>query len=130
MRVLTDHLVACLPETRQVAVSVLDEAGPGGASHAFEISWRDEADKRHLPDAAHQCYLSFQCGAVDEVGKNGITHEALLAIIIDRLRSFQAGEFPCDENELALSHCSAALRLLHRRTRNRVARKVEGKLEP
>ena len=52
--------------------------------------------------------------------------EALLAIVIDRLRSFQAGPFKCVENELALEKCEDALWQLQERTRARIARGVEG----
>ena len=58
--------------------------------------------------------------------QNGITQEALLAIVIDRLRSFQAGPFPTDENEDALIHCQEALNFLKLRTKKRLARGVEG----
>jgi hypothetical protein len=33
----------------------------------------------------------FQNGPIAEVGVNGVTHEVLLAIVADRLRSFQKG---------------------------------------
>lgn len=33
--------------------------------------------------------------SIAEVGTNGITHEALLAVLIDRLQSFQRGEYSC-----------------------------------
>ena len=46
--------------------------------------------------------------------------------MIDRLRSFQAGPFPSDENSIALIHCGVALDALKSRTRNRLARGVEG----
>ena len=57
---------------------------------------------------------------------NGVTQEALLAIVIDRLRSFQAGPFACDENGEALDYCGYALAALQKRTLARIARGVEG----
>ena len=54
-----------------------------------------------------------------------MTQEALIAIV-DRLRSFQAGPFACEDNEEALHHCKQALEWLQHRTRRRIARGVEG----
>lgn len=55
------------------------------------------------------------------------TNEALLAIVIDQLTLFQAGEFPCEENEVALNHCISALTVLQARTLDRIERKVKNK---
>ena len=71
----------------------------------------------------------FQNGPIQTAGVNGITQEVLLAIVIDRLRSFQAGPFPCDENAEALGYCEMALDFLKERTKMRLARGVEGKSE-
>lgn len=46
----------------------------------------------------------------------GLTNEALLAIVYDRLLAFQQGDNQCPENECALGHVSAALHHLKRRT--------------
>lgn len=72
--------------------------------------------------------LDFQRGPIKETGVNGITHEVLLAILIDRLKGFQSGAFACPENAMALAHLEAALEMLHSRTRTRkrMARGVEG----
>ena len=71
----------------------------------------------------------FQNGPIQEAGVNGITQEALLAIVIDRLRSFQAGPYPSPENKMAMGFCELALEQLQIRTKNRLARGVEGKTE-
>lgn len=57
---------------------------------------------------------------------DGITNEALLAVMIDRLQGFQAGEFKCRENAIALTNLEEALMWLQKRTRERLARGVEG----
>ena len=63
--------------------------------------------------------LPFQCGDPgDGEGVNGITNEALLDVLLDRLCGFQSGGWPCDENEAALLFVAlarAALRDRHRR---------------
>lgn len=58
---------------------------------------------------------------------SGLTQEVLLAIVIDRLRSFQAGPYSCRENALALTKLEEAQHWLLHRTRARMARGVEGK---
>jgi hypothetical protein len=70
--------------------------------------------------------IHFQEGPIAEVGTNGLTHESLLAIVIDRLQAFQKGPFACRENALALTKIEEAMHWLHHRTAARVARGVEG----
>lgn len=69
--------------------------------------------------------LDFQCGPVKEVGVNGITNEALLAILIHRT-SVLNENFPSHLNEAAIKSMQVALNLFESRTRDRVARGVEG----
>jgi hypothetical protein len=69
--------------------------------------------------------IRFQNGPIKEVGVNGITQEALLAIVMDRLRSFQAGPYACRENAVALTYIETAQMWLQKRTRDRLARGVE-----
>lgn len=62
------------------------------------------------------------------VGKeNGVTEEALLAIVIDRLRAHQKGPFRCDQNRQALDLAERTLLCLHDRTEDRRHRGVEGR---
>ncbi len=56
----------------------------------------------------------------------GLTNEALLAVVCDRLREFQAGEQPCVENEHAVAHVVGALHALKNRTNHRHAAGAEG----
>lgn len=73
--------------------------------------------------------IRFQDGPVAD-GINGITNEALLAILKDRLTGFQSGPFACSENEGALCCIQAAQSILAYRTRSREARGVEGTHQP
>jgi hypothetical protein len=114
MRVLTKHQTN--PANKQLKVEVLDEPGHGGACHIYRISGGDGID----------ITLGFQDGPILEAGVNGITHEALLAILIDRLEGFQSGPYACGENNYALSRLAMALDMLARRTEDRIARGVEG----
>lgn len=70
--------------------------------------------------------INFQNGPIKDFGVNGLTHEALLAILIDRLSAFQVGPFACDENRFALNNLNSALYWLKTRTEKRLQRGVEG----
>lgn len=118
MRELNDHKVN--PANDVLKVAVLDEPGSGGANHVYEVSGYKNAgiDK--------STFIVFQNGPINEVGVNGLTHEALLAILCDRLRGFQAGPFHSPDNAEALQCLEQAQTALQRRTRARMARGVEG----
>lgn len=125
MRVINDHQVN--PANDLLKVSVLDEPGAGGANHHYMITtpnWTRGPDGR---DAKGVWDIQFQNGPIGENGVNGVTQEALIAVVIDRLRSFQAGPFACRENALALTKLEEAQHWLLHRTRARMARDVEGK---
>lgn len=73
--------------------------------------------------------IEFQSGLPSEVGVNGFTNEQLIAIICDRLRTWNAGPFSCRENSVAMTHLETALMWLNKRTIERQARGVEGTYE-
>ena len=111
---------------RFTEVQVLDEPGAGGACHDYAV----RSVSPHPIIGVHEQFdyatVSFQKGPIRENGLNGCFHEDLIAIVIDRLRSFQAGELACPENDIALTKLEEALMWLNSRTRNRIARGVEG----
>jgi hypothetical protein len=117
MRKLIDHIVSG-DHAEQLWIEVVDEPGSGGANHAYVIGDKGEG----FPKVE----INFQKGPIKEAGVNGITQEALLAIVIDRLRSFQAGPFASRENALALTHIETGLLWLQKRTVERIKRGVEG----
>jgi hypothetical protein len=116
MRKITDHIAN--PVNDRIAITAMDEPGAGGAHHHYSV------DVDGHPDGLE---IHFQDGAINEVGVNGVTQEVLLAVVIDRLRSFQAGPFACKENADALLHAMEALDALKSRTKARMARGVEGR---
>lgn len=118
MRKIEDHIVENDAANHQLLIEVLDEPGAGGANHRYMITT--------APPHGVSWGIAFQNGPIPENGVNGVTQEALLAIVIDRLRSFQAGPFACRENAIALTHCEDAIMWLQRRTRARIKRGVEG----
>ncbi len=117
-RAITSHIVN--PVNDRLEINVMDEPGPGGANHEYEIIG--------VPGDS-RIELLFQKGPIVEGRINGITQEVLLAIVIDRLEGFQRGPFACPENQAALSHILAAQEILHARTKERMRRGVEGSLQ-
>ncbi len=106
-------------------IAALDEPSGGGACHEYEIGWLNA-----IPPLAT---IKFQKGPVLAGQPNGVSNEALIAIVLDRLRGFQGagppdsgGNFPCRENDLAITKLEEGLMWLHKRTRDRVEREVEG----
>ena len=115
----------------RLTLHAIDEPGPGGANHRYAIRATDPPPRDPelaaipaFPLVDHD--IRFQQGPIGEAGVNGLTNEALLAIVADRLEGFQRGEFACHENQQALSHVREALAWLEKRTRERVRRGVEG----
>ena len=99
-------------------VVVMDEPGQGGACHEYII--------KTVPSGVVVGNVNFQNGPVKEFGVNGCHQEDLIAIVIDRLQSFQAGEFSCRENALAITKLEEAMHWLNHRTNARIKRGVEG----
>ena len=120
IREVTSHRGASGVDTA-LTIKVLDEPGPGGASHLYRVTARGGENYHEV-----LATIRFQKGGVYESGINGLTNEALLAIVLDRLTSFQAGRFACSENAIALTKVSEAIEWLHARTRDRTNRGVEG----
>lgn len=115
MRTIETHRVN--PANDLIEIKVLDAPGSGGAHHHYRL---------RLPSVPEDIFLDFQNGPIAEAGVNGITHEALIAVLVDRLECFQAGPYACAENREALASLKMAQHWLHERTRARVARGVEG----
>lgn len=153
-RMLTGHIVN--PANDMLSVIVADEPGSGGANHRYEISgmslganagsgkahmrWNMAKEYfagnsrnteltmhyRHVLDKKDDLVLLFQNGPIAESGVNGITHEVLLAVLIDRLEGFQAGPYASADNAEALDSLRNAQAALQRRTLERMNRGVEG----
>lgn len=108
---------------RFTEVHVSDEPGEGGACHKYYISRTDSPPKTVAGEFGH---VYFQNGPVKESGINGCHQEDLIAIVIDRLQHFQAGDYKCRENALALTKLEEAMHWLNHRTNDRQTRGIEG----
>lgn len=135
MRTLTNHKIEGLNDALEI--TVLDEPGQGGANHHYRIeghaldlnpSAGAGMDKNGNPrgTSVRPGDIFFQNGPIKEAGVNGISGEALLAIVIDRLQCFQVGPFASNENMHALVCLTEGLEWLQKRTKDRLARGVEG----
>lgn len=115
MKTITEHQIN---ECNSAIELLADDPDPnnGNASHRYAI--------KVGPGIVNE--IHFQHGPIKEVGTNGLTHEVLIAILIDRLRGFQTSQYACPENAAALSFLERAQTALHERTKARVARGVEG----
>ena len=132
MRTINDHVIN--PANDKLTITVADEPGSGGANHLYLVQGFDLAKNPGTAvlndldggDERSEVAILFQNGPINEVGVNGITHEALLAILIDRMRGFQNGPFKSRDNACALTHMEEALMWLNKRTLERMRRGVEG----
>jgi hypothetical protein len=110
----------CTPLNEAIGIEVADDLGPGGGNHHYVLTTTADVGVINVTD------LVFQNGPIGEVGINGISNEALLAVIQDRLDGFSRGKFSCVETELALSLVRTALEVLKSRTKRRISQGTEG----
>lgn len=118
MREIATHKLSALNDA--IDIQVLDEPDVGGANHDYRLTACSEKNEPPV------CLIHFQTGPISHPGVNGFSNESFLAVVIDRLKGFQAGPFACSENALALIDLEEAMQLLHDRTRERISRGVEG----
>lgn len=118
MREITTHKLNGLNDALEITAR--DGPGAGGANHLYHIAFPTGEGR------AAATIIGFQNGPIAESNINGISNESLVAIVIDRLQGFQRGEYKCRENAIALTHLEDAMHWLQHRTRERLARGVEG----
>lgn len=123
-----------------IHVGAIGEPGPGGAIIQYEVAplvsmelteeqkARLGIEKRMVPHAS-TITIKFQDGNPAD-GINGVSNEALLAVLMDRTLGFQNGPGRCAENAEVLEHLTAAMNIWKRRTARRVAEGTEGTTIP
>lgn len=99
-----------------------DALGAGNACHSYRVLSVEGPEIAQSEFAV----VNFQNGPIKESGINGCHNEDLIAIVIDRLQGFQAGEYKCRENAIALTKLEECLMWLNKRTTERINRGVEG----
>jgi hypothetical protein len=112
-----------------------DEKDPhaGNASHTYTASFEEPSFDQNGDDDSWErevLRIQFQHGGrLLPDSTPGVTERLLLAILIDRLQSFQSSTFSCKENSVALTHLETATLWLDKRVRDRANRGVLGKNE-
>lgn len=92
----------------------------GGASHVYTA----------MINGGGVAAINFQHGPRNVEGSTpGVTEAVLLAILIDRLRGFQAGPFSSRQNAIMLTKLEECLMWTRNRADERAARGVLGKNE-
>lgn len=91
MRIHTDH--------NGVAVNAISKQSDGTEveGHQYQVLTGPKTTQ-----------IDFQRGGVAVNGVNGVTNEALLAILLHRTKHLNK-QFPCDENFRAIQHMEEAL---------------------
>ncbi len=114
---------------RYVVVMVLEGFDPTAPG----FSWPSAPEYSDVDDLYADGFsivadIQFQHGPRAEAGsEGGITGAVLTAILLDRLRGFQAGPFSCRENALQITKLEEALHWTESRARVRRRQGVLGK---
>jgi hypothetical protein len=106
---------------------VADEPGPGGASHHYKISIHVDSTADRPGGLLEVATIQFQKGPRNVEGSEpGIVESVLLAIVRDRLEAFNAGEYRCRQNAVAITKTEEAMHWLRDRADERARRGVLG----
>lgn len=122
-RLVYDHRVNGLNDA--ITIRPIGEPGPGGAHTRYVLELACPEDRSPVPRKTLD--IQFQSRPISgPTDFDGWTNESLIAVVIDRIRGFQRAQFACRDNAIALTHMEDALMRLQNRTRDRMARGVEG----
>lgn len=117
-------------------VFALDDPGPGGAHHLYEVvklnTGRicEEDDTFRTRPENMLLTVQMQKGPRNSPDAiQGVLDTDLLEIVRDRLAAFQAGPYACRENACALTHIEEALLWMNKRVEDRITRGVLGTYE-
>ncbi len=120
--------LALTPTDKAITITCDDrDPSSGNMSHDYNVTLPNPITLDGVE--TDEFRIHFQHGPIAEHGVNGLTNEALIAIVIDRLNGAQEGPFRCRENALAITALEEASLWLAKRTLDRMARGVEDKSE-
>ncbi len=122
-RIITSHKVEGKDHSNLEDIYVLppppDLLAHNEPSRHYEIALRGGLSPQRI-------LIPFQQGHVREVGINGCSSSALVAILIDHLESLNVGDHKNADTDEAIAHLRAAQESIQRRSKARIARGVEG----
>lgn len=117
-------------------VFALDEPGPGGAHHLYEVVklntgriCEEDNTFRTRPENMLLTVQMQEGPRKDPNSTHGVLDTDLLEIVRDRLKSFQSSPYACRENACALTHIEEALMWMNKRVEDRITRGVLGTYE-
>lgn len=117
-------------------IFALDEPGPGGAHHLYEVVklntgriCEEDGTFRTRPENMLLTVQMQEGPRKDPNSTHGVLDTDLLEIVRDRLAAFQSGPFACRENACALTHIEEALLWMNKRVEDRMTRGVLGTYE-
>lgn len=116
MKELNNELI-----TQNYTKIIIKDEKSYNANHLYSVN--------RVSDNEELCEIHFQQGPIKETGVNGVANEDLIAIVINRLESFQGSAYNCEENAKAINLLQETLMVLRSRTNKRVIRGVEGTSE-
>jgi hypothetical protein len=103
-------------------VLAVDGVQEDGVNHQYRIE-RDDGSQVGFINFNREIAEDFDENGIGDTNgydANGISDEVLLAVLIDRLQSFQNGEFACKEYGLALKKVEDALDILNKRSQKKI----------
>lgn len=108
---------------------ITDGLGPEGFEVLCENKTKGGAYSKYtiLFNKEHLAEIKFMTRPVSYGLPDGITSEALLVILRERLEGFQRGPFACGENASCLENIKMAQERLYSRTTRRKDAGIEGK---
>lgn len=109
------------------------DTNAGGASHKYDVHYLAPAAEE-MPEQtgvfSAVARIKFQHGPRHVEGSTpGILDSVLIAIVLDRLRCFQAGPFASRENAIIITKLEESLMWMKKRADDRSKRGVLGKNE-
>lgn len=111
-------LITIQKKERLIEIYAIDEVGASGTyrHYAMVMSQLDKLPEKR--DAQSLAELMFQNEPICELcSTHGVVETDLLEIVRDRLKGFQSGKLPTEENAQALIHVEEALMWLKSQSR-------------
>lgn len=125
VRVIDDHKISRLNRDC-VFIQTDDPVNSDGANHKYRISVFP-LNRSANAEPVQVTHIHFQDGGLQDVGVNGLTDQALLAIVLDRMRGFNDGPYRCRENSIIITKLEEAMLWMGKRASERANRNVEGR---